>query len=324
MKQIPLNIIFNQDSAIRLDAFLAESFSVSRSLVAANIKTGNISVNTLKVKPSYKLRRGDKITGFTEQADEVIQLVPEEFDLDILYEDKNVIVINKPFGMPVHPGAGNLTGTLVNYLLNYLPTITEAVQNQDDDYERVRPGIIHRLDKDTSGIIVVAKNKKALTSISKQIKNRKVKKIYLALCYGWPEENKGTLRNHIGRSTKNRKLMAEVGAEKGRETISKYKVTKYLSDNQNHKFSLIEFNIKTGRTHQIRIQSKIAGFPVLGDSFYGGRESQKVAETKSITRQLLHAKSIDFYLPGETKPSHFEAPLPEDFQKVLESLSIIK
>lgn len=315
-----IDLSYDKSPGIRLDSFLASKIDISRSTLAESIKTGDIKVNNLITKPSYKLKPGDKINGFASVTDNSIELKPEHRKLDIIFENDDVIVINKPAGMPVHPGAGNSSGTLVNYLIGYLPSIKSAVNDLNDEYESVRPGIIHRLDKDTSGVLVVAKNARALSSVSKQIKNRKVKKVYLAICQGWPKEERGELRNCIGRSTKNRKLMAEVEEGRGKEAISVYKVLKYLRDKKNNYLSLLEFNIKTGRTHQIRIQSKIAGFPVIGDSFYGGRGNKQISEFHGASRQMLHARSIDFFLPGETKISHFEAPIPTDMQTILDSL----
>jgi 23S rRNA pseudouridine1911/1915/1917 synthase len=278
-----------------------------------------VLVNSKVVKPSYKLKTSDDIiVTFREKIQK--ELSPENIPLNIIFENDDVIVLNKPAGLVVHPAHGNAEGTLINALLNYFPPIKSAIYNQDNEVSRLRPGLVHRLDKDTSGVIIIAKNARALHSLSKQIQNRTVKKVYIALCAGRPSRDEGRLVNYLGRNPKDRKKMADIGIDKGKEAVSDYQVVKaYSFDNQ--AICEIEFDIKTGRTHQIRIQSSIAGFPVLGDDFYGSKTSHKITVVLGIKRQMLHAKSLTITLPDDNKPTTFEAPLPDDFTEAVNKLS---
>lgn len=304
----------------RVDSFLAKKFpEYSRNYFSNLIDEKNVLVNSKSVKSSYKLKAGDNISvEFVEK--EANELKAEEIALDIIYEDDNVIVLNKKPGIVVHPAAGNKTGTLVNALLYHFPKIKEAVYKKDNQISNQRPGLVHRLDKDTSGVMIVAKNARAMHSLSRQIQNRSIKKIYWALCSGWPKNDEGNLVNYLGRHPKNRKLIADIGKEKGRESISYYKVLRYLKDDKENKICLVEFDIKTGRTHQIRVQSAIMGNPVIGDKAYGNKQCLKISEELGADRQLLHAKSLSITLPGDTKQSAFKAPLPEDFKNILDKL----
>jgi len=318
-------IVKGEEAGDRVDQFLAKKFSgYSRNYFAKLISQENVLVSGKPVKAAYKLRVDDEVQVFIQEVRSNLTPQAEDIQIDIIFEDNDVIVVNKPAGMVVHPGAGNYSGTLVNALLSYIPAIKDAVLDPESKLSSFRPGIVHRLDKDTSGIMVVAKNARAMHSISRQIMHRDVKKLYFALCYGWPKEPEGELTNFIARNPKDRKKMAEVDKEKGKVAISKYRVDKYLKSKLGHKISLVEFNIITGRTHQIRLQSKLAGFPVLGDSVYGSRESQKCSATLSISRQMLHAKELSFTLPGENTASRFVADLPKDFEHTLRPLSEIE
>jgi 23S rRNA pseudouridine1911/1915/1917 synthase len=182
---------------------------------------------------------------------------------------------------------------------------------------------VHRLDKNTSGVIIAAKNAKTLYGLSKQIKDKAATKIYWAICWGWPKSDQGRLINFIGRDPKDRKKMAEVGPKKGREAISDYKVLRHLTDDNENYYSLIEFNIKTGRTHQIRVQSKLMGNPILGDEVYGNKISQELSRKLNIKRQLLHARYLSITIPSESKQRTFEASLPDDFKSICEKLKEI-
>ncbi len=313
--------IQSDEAGERIDSYLSSKLpEFSRSYFSKLIKEEKVIVSKKTVKPSYKVNAGDSIE--VNLVSKTIEegIAPEKINLDIIYEDKNVIVINKQPGIVVHPAAGNTSGTLVNALLDYFPEIREAVYEKGDIVSEQRPGLVHRLDKDTSGVLIVAKNKRAMHSLSKQIQNRTVKKIYLALCCGWPKNSEGRLINHLGRHPKNRKMMADIGKEKGREAISDYKVLRYLEDSIGNKISLIEFNIRTGRTHQIRVQAKLIGTPVIGDGVYGNKHCLILSKKLNAARQILHAKTLAITLPGNNKPSIFEAPLPEDFSLVLKSL----
>lgn len=308
----------------RLDKALSEKFpDYSRSYFLDLIKDEHVLVNDKIVKPSYILSQNDKVMINLVKKPALKEPVGQDIPLEIIFEDKNVIVINKQAGLVVHPASGNYDNTLVNALIEYFPAIKCAVYQKGNIVSETRPGIVHRLDKDTSGVIIVAKNKKAMHSLSKQIQNRTVIKKYLALCYGWPKQDSGTITSHLGRHPKNRKYIAEIGPEKGREAISDYKVVRYFQYDS-VKISLLEFIIHTGRTHQIRVQSKEMGIPVLGDPFYGSKDSMKLSYLLKINRQLLHARELTLTLPSEKVSKTFSAPLPSDFQSVLELLTEVQ
>ena len=296
----------------RLDIFLAKKLpEYSRSYFSNLIKSGDIQINGKKTKSSHKTESEDRIEIDFVEKTAGLSLKPLELPLDIIYEDNNVIVINKPAGLVVHPAAGNPDNTLINALVAHFPAIKDATVN-NTDISKIRPGLVHRLDKDTSGVLIVAKNARAMVSLAKQIKDRVVKKEYLAFCYSWPKNESGQLVNFIARNPKNRKVMAEVGKEKGREAISNFKVIKYFQFDKT-KLSLIQFNIETGRTHQIRLQSKIAGFPVLGDQAYTTKESAELSKKLKLNRQMLHAHKLKIQIFNRTEQQEFVAPLPPDF-----------
>lgn len=310
--------IIPAEAGERIDTFLAKEFPEhSRSYFNNLINNNKVLVNDKSVKSSYKLKAGDDVSIEFTESKETRELEAEKIPLDIIFENNDVIVINKQPGIVVHPAAGNKSGTLVNALLHHFPAITEAVYDKKSEVSKIRPGMVHRLDKDTSGVLIVAKNARAMHSLSRQIQNRNVKKEYLALCYGWPKEKSEKLVSYLGRHPKNRKTIADIGKEKGKEAISFYRVKKYLSDKKGNKYSLIEFDIKTGRTHQIRVQSANMHHPVMGDSAYGNKLSIKLSYDLKIKRQLLHAKRLHITLPGDTKQTTFEAKIPEDFSRVV-------
>ncbi len=232
-----------------------------------------------------------------------VDLVAEEIPLDIIFENDDLMVVNKPAGMVVHPAAGHASGTLVNAALGHDPEI-EGIGGEE------RPGIVHRLDKDTSGLILLAKNERAHRWLQDQFRLRKVEKTYLALVDGKPPTPTGRVETYIGRDPKNRKRMANVSASKGREAISEYKMLKSF---QNH--TLLEFHPHTGRTHQIRLHCAFLKCPIVGDEVYGRKSS-----TVPLSRHFLHASKLKIVLPGETDPRLFEAPLPDDLQQVVDEL----
>lgn len=310
-------ISYKNKGGERLDKFLKSRFSNhSRNYFQKLIEDNKVTVNNTLVKPNYTLKAGDQIQIKFSKEVSGIKLSPADIKLDILFENNDLIAINKPAGMTVHPGAGDQDQTLVNALINYYPNIRFVTHDQTD-VSKIRPGIVHRLDKDTTGIIVVAKNQHALKFISEQISLRKVKKIYLAICFEWPKLDSGTIISYLGRSPKNRKVISDIGIECGRKAVSSYKVKKYFKKN-NIKLSLIEFDIKTGRTHQIRFQAKSIGTPILGDRVYNTKESVKAAKILMAKRQLLHAKEISFTLADSNKLCRLSAPIPPDFQNILE------
>lgn len=291
---------------------------LSRSFISNQIKSGNVLLNSAITKPSQAVKNGDDIS-VNFQIDNAGLPQAEEIPLNIIFENEDVIVIDKQPNLVVHPAHGNTSGTLVNALMKYFPNINEAVYDKNSNLSLNRPGIVHRLDKDTSGVMIVAKTQKALISLSKQIKNRTVNKKYLALCYGWPKQEFGTLTNYIGRDPKNRQKMAEVGDIKGKIAISVYKVIEYYTIGT-EKLSLIEFDIKTGRTHQIRYHAQILGNPIIGDKVYNNKLSIKLSKKLNANRPLLHSCSLSINLPGDPKPTSFQSKLPDDFSSILSKL----
>lgn len=313
-------IVSKLEAGNRIDSLLAKKIpSYSRSHFADLSKRGLVNVCGEAVKPSYIAKENDEICFELEEKSESTKLIPQDIKLEILYEDNDVLVIDKQPGILVHPGTGNPDNTIANALVNYFPKIREAVVEKGNNISELRPGIVHRLDKDTSGVMIIAKNARAMHSLAKQIQNRDVEKTYLALCYSWPKEAEGRLTNSLGRHPQNRKLVADIGLEKGKQAISDYYVDKYF-DYSGHKVSLIKFRILTGRTHQIRVQAKILGVPVIGDKVYNTKESIKVSQILGAKRQMLHAHKLSITLPSEKRQKEFVAPLPTDFAQLIAKL----
>lgn len=286
----------------RIDAFLAnKNPEQSRVAIQRLIENEKVLVNGKKIKPSYKIQENDEIA--MEEIEPVeVALKAQEIPLDIIYEDKDIIVVNKPKGMVVHPGNGNPDGTLVNAIMAICKNSLSGIGGE------IRPGIVHRLDKDTSGIIIVAKNDKAHINLSEQIKDHKVKKTYIALVKGIVKENTATINMPIGRSEKDRIKMAVT--KKGKEAITHFKVLKRYD-----KYTLLQVNIETGRTHQIRVHLSQIGYPIVGDEVYSKGKNEW-----NIKGQCLHAKSLEFVHPTTGEKMYLEAPLPEYFEKILEEL----
>lgn len=315
-------IITPEQSGKRIDALLSTVFpDYSRSYFQKLIEENFIKINDKKIKPNYKAKEGDRVEIIFKETTRLSEPEAENIPLDILYEDKNIIVLNKQPGLVVHPAAGNTSGTLVNALIAHFPAITEAVYDNVSFVSRIRPGLVQRLDKDTSGVMVVAKNAKAMHSLAMQIQNRTIKKLYIALCFGWPKNEEGRVASYLGRHPQNRKIMANIGPDKGKEAITEYQVLEYLKDKKGNKLSLTQFYIKTGRTHQIRVHAASINHPIMGDSVYGNKLSTKLAEELGIKRQLLHSKRLTLYLPGHTTETTFEAPIPDDLKTALAKLN---
>ena len=284
--------LIQEDENIRVDKLLSERFpGLSRANIQRLIEQGKITLNGGKLRPSYKGKIGDIIQIEDEEPKE-IELKPENIPLDVLYEDNDIIVINKAKGMVVHPGNGNPDGTLVNAILAKCKDSLSGIGGE------IRPGIVHRLDKDTSGVIIVAKNDKAHMELSRQIQAREVKKIYWALVRGIIKENEATINMPIGRSTKDRKKMAV--RKDGKEAITHFKVLKRWGA-----YTLLEVHIETGRTHQIRVHLSQIGYPVVGDAVYSNGKNRF-----GVEGQMLHAKSIEFMHPTKKEKLKIEAPLP--------------
>ena len=291
-----------KDAGKRIDAFLAsKNQDISRMAVQRMIEIGNIMVNGQKSKASYKVCEGDNII-LEEEKPKDILLKVQDIPIEIIYEDKDIIVVNKPKGMVVHPGNGNPEGTLVNSLMAICKDSLSGIGGE------IRPGIVHRIDKDTSGLLIVAKNDKAHINLSEQIKNHQVKKTYIALVRGIVKENEATINMPIGRSPNDRKKMAVV--KNGKEAITHFKVLKRYDN-----YTLLQVNIETGRTHQIRVHLAKIGYPIIGDEVYSSGKNEW-----NIKGQCLHAKSLDFKHPTTNEQIHLEAELPEYFQSLLKEL----
>ncbi len=286
----------------RIDAYLSEKLEdMSRVTVQRLLSNGKILVNHKIVKSSYKVQEGDKIQ-IEEEIPVEISLKAQNIPLEVIYEDKDIIVVNKPKGMVVHPANGNPDGTLVNAIMAMCKGSLSGIGGE------IRPGIVHRLDKDTSGIIVVAKNDKAHINLSEQIKEHRVKKTYIALVRGIVKENEATINMPIGRSEKDRKKMAVT--KKGKEAITHFRVLERYD-----KYTLLQVNIETGRTHQIRVHLSQIGYPIVGDEVYSNGKNEW-----NIKGQCLHAKSLEFTHPITGKKMYLEARLPEYFENMLEDL----
>jgi 23S rRNA pseudouridine1911/1915/1917 synthase len=298
------HIQFDKQAGERLDKFLADSLTeFSRSRIQQLIAGGFVTVNGSPAKKAGQaLDAGAALTVRIPPAAPT-ELVAEQIPLDIIFENDDLLVVNKPAGMVVHPAVGHASGTLVNAALGHDPEI-EGIGGEE------RPGVVHRLDKDTSGLIVLAKNERAHRWLQDQFRLRHVEKTYLALVNGKPPTPSGRVETYIGRDPKNRKRMANVSKAKGRDAISEYKT---LESFEHH--TLLEFHPYTGRTHQIRLHCAFLKCPIAGDEVYG-RKEPKV----QMSRHFLHAFRLKITLPNENAPRVFEAPLPVELNRILEEL----
>ena len=306
----------------RLDKFLAAKFNdITRTQIKKIIISKNLSINNKIVSsPSQKVRIGDKISfSISENKNEYIK--PEKIKIDIVYEDNDLIVLDKPSGIVVHPGAGNKSGTLVNGLVYHYN------KNLSDLNGIYRPGIVHRIDKETSGLIVVAKNNFSHAKLAKQFSDHTIKRKYLALIWGVLRPLKGKIITLISRSKKNRQLMA-VSEISGKKAITNYKTLKVFANDEIPKISLVECVLETGRTHQIRVHLSHKGNGLIGDKKYGKQKkmkfkkiNKKVEEVlKSFNRQALHAQNLGFTHPSKNRQIEFGSKLPQDFKKILDIL----
>lgn len=299
-------IIVNEIESNRIDAYISSKLEdVSRTAVKRLLEEGNILVNGNVAKPSDKVKTGDSIDIHIEEPKEV-KIEAQEIPIEIIYEDDDIIVVNKPKGLVVHPANGNPDGTLVNAIMAICKESLSGIGGE------LRPGIVHRLDKDTSGLLIVAKNDKAHINMSEAIKNREVKKTYIALVRGNVPEDNATINMPIGRSTKDRKKMAVT--KTGKEAITHFKVINRYTTNKGS-YSLLEIKIDTGRTHQIRVHMAEIGYPVIGDEVYSNGKNEF-----GIHGQCLHAKKLEFKHPITGKEMILEAPLPEYFEKIIKEL----
>lgn len=294
-------IVKSEDINKRIDVYLGSKTEYSRVTIQRLIENNKITVNDKIPKASYKIQDGDKICMEKEIAKE-ISLEAQDIPLEVLYEDNDIIVINKPKGLVVHPANGNPDGTLVNAIMSICKDTLSGIGGE------IRPGIVHRLDKDTSGVIIIAKNDKAHINLSEQIKNHEVEKTYIALVRGNVKENEATINMPIGRSTKDRKKMAVT--KNGKTAITHFKVIKRYGN-----YTLLEIKIETGRTHQIRVHLSQIGYPIIGDTVYSNGKNEW-----GIVGQCLHAKSIKFKHPITGKEMLINAKLPEYFNNIIVEL----
>ena len=299
-------IVVNENEDIRLDAYISKKIEdLSRMTVKRLLDEGNILVNGKTPKASYKVSTGDVIDIKIDDPKE-IKLEAQDIPIDVIYEDDDIIVVNKPKGLEVHPANGNPDRTLVKAIMAICKDSLSWIAGE------IRPGIVHRLDKDTSGLLIVAKNDKAHINMSEQIKDRKVKKTYVALVRGQVPENEATINMPIGRSTKDRKKMAVT--KNGKEAVTHFKVIgRYTTKNAS--YTLLEIKIDTGRTHQIRVHMAEIGHPVIGDMVYSNGKNEF-----GIEGQCLHARKLEFKHPITGKEMKLEAPLPEFFQDIINML----
>ena len=302
LKELKL-IVTEQYVGERLDTYVSSLNSdMSRSNCQRLIKEGNVLVNGNSSKESYRVKLGDEVLVKIEPPKEA-KIEAQEIPLNIIYEDNDIIVINKEKGMVVHPGNGNMDGTLVNAVLSHAKDSLSGIGGE------IRPGIVHRLDKDTSGLIIVAKNDSAHINVSEQIKNHEVTKIYTALVRGNIEEDEATIDMPIARDERDRTKMAT--NIDGKEAVTHFKVIKRYYD-----YTLLRVKIDTGRTHQIRVHMAKIHHPVIGDEVYSNGKNEF-----NVKGQLLHSTILEFKHPRTGEKLHFEAPLPDEFKNVLEILN---
>jgi len=305
---------------MRIDRFLSERLpNASRTKIQYAIETESVKVNDRPIKASYKIKPLDVITVSLPHPPRDTEILPENIPLNIVYEDEELLVMNKPAGMVVHPAYGNWSGTVVNALVYHfqaLPTHRNGA---------IRPGLVHRIDKDTSGLLVIAKTEYAMTHLARQFFEHTIERTYLALVWGEPKIAQGTIRGHIGRSLRDRKVMAVYpDGSQGKHAVTHYQVLQPMQF-----VSLVQCNLETGRTHQIRAHFQYLGHPLFNDAAYGGDQIRKGSSVGSykafvqncftlLPRQALHAKSLGFQHPRSKEWMQFTSDLPEDFRIVLE------
>lgn len=290
-----------EDAGTRADVFLAAKLGVSRSNMQKLLEDGRVKRGEKIIKANYKVRAGEMFVVDIPEP-EPIEAVPENIPLDIIYEDEDVVVLNKARGMVVHPAPGNYTGTLVNALLYHCSNLSGI-------NSAIRPGIVHRLDKDTSGIMIVAKNDAAHISLSQQIQSKTAVRTYLAVVRGNIKTDSGTIETQIARDKTDRKKMAVV-KEGGRDAITDYEVLERFG-----KYTLVRCKLRTGRTHQIRVHMEYLGYPLVGDPKYSPMKTPF-----GIKGQALHSHTLEFTHPRTGERMKFEAPLPEDMHKIITRL----
>lgn len=313
-------LVSRKQDLLRLDKYLLRQLPhTSRTKIQNAILAEAVQVNERPVKSSYRIKPGDLITITLPEPPIDYRVLPEPMDLDIRYEDEALLLVNKPAGMVVHPAYGNWHGTLVNGLTHHLNNLPTGRNGE------IRPGLVHRIDKDTSGLLVIGKTEFAMTHLSQQFFYHTIERTYLALVWGIPKEAQGTIRSNIGRSVKDRKVQAvyPLDSEQGKSAVTHYKVLRTFGH-----VALVQCNLETGRTHQIRVHMKHIGHPLFSDATYGGNKvlyGQRTGAYKAFVdkafelmpRQALHAKSLGFVHPVTSTQMQFEVELPTDFAAVI-------
>ena len=319
-KEVVMFFVDKNQDLIRIDKFLFDKMpNVTRNKIKDGIKSGKVLVNKGPIKPSYKVKPLDKVEVSLDREKRADEIKPENIELDILHEDEDILIVNKKAGMVVHPAHENWDGTLVNALIYHLKGLPEMRGNEG------RPGLVHRIDKDTSGLLVIAKNEKSMASLADQFFNHTIKRKYQAIVWGVPENNEGTIDVNLRRSIKDRRVVEGFA----NNTLGKKAITHYKLIEKVHYISLIECELETGRTHQIRAHMKHIGHPIFCDKVYGGKlivkgnrftNYKRFVENsfRIIERQALHAKSLGFIHPSTNKEVYFESKLPEDMSLLLD------
>jgi 23S rRNA pseudouridine1911/1915/1917 synthase len=317
VNQTTLFTVTGPDQGSRLDQFLASHTEFSRARLARWLKNGKVQVNEQSRPASYRVRPGDRVT-LTVPPPEPSGLTPEALPLDILYEDQDIILVNKPPGLVVHPAPGHRGGTLLNALVHHCPDLAEVG-------DLSRPGLVHRLDKDTSGVLVAAKTASAHAHLVRQFHDRQVEKIYVALVWGRFDQRSGKIDQEVGRHPTARQKMS-AHPRRGKPAVTFWRVLEEYPG----PLTFIELSPKTGRTHQLRVHLAMLGHPIVGDATYGGgaarlKENPRLKELRPLVqRQLLHARRLSLTHPGSGEAIVAEAPLPEDFRGILDFLENLK
>jgi len=320
MKNIINLIVEDEYKNLRIDSFLSKKKEISRTRIKNLILSKNLKINNkIIINPSKKISIGDKII-FEIPEPKKATLKPYNYKLDIFYEDKDLIIINKSSGIPMHPGAGNYDNTLVNALINYNGN---KLSNIGDE---LRPGIVHRIDKDTSGLVIIAKNNKSHENLSSQFEKHTITRVYQTLIWGKLRPQNGKIETLITRSSKNRQMM-EVGVKRGKKSITNYKTIEVFENNKVPTFSFVECILETGRTHQIRVHMSYKGNNILGDKKYKkkykklkGIDASLEKSILNLKRQFLHAKTIGFEHPSTGKRLTYSSKLPDELENILKKL----
>jgi 23S rRNA pseudouridine1911/1915/1917 synthase len=303
-------LVGHEEERQRLDIFISKKIGLSRSFIQRLIKEGEVTVNSMTVKAGYRVKVGDRVSLSIPEEEKEEVLIPEHIPLDVVYDDPHIIVINKPAGMVVYPSAGHIRGTLVNALMGMGVRLARTGAP-------LRPGIVHRLDKDTSGLIVLAKDDTAYLNLIRQFQAREIKKYYTVIVYGVLSRRDGEIRGIIGRSPSDRKRMS-TRVRRGKEAITRYEVIRDC------RFaSLLKVRLVTGRTHQIRVHLASIGHPVLGDRTYGRKTILRLGQREiRFERQMLHASEMWLGHPVTGSPLHLLAPLPVDMKRAMKDIGL--